>query len=78
MVGKVRRYSYLEHLKSLSKLHSLNYHLQSNLYKKTLYISFQSSIAFLYLTCTLKSKSYFLSLASEKLEIEYDYIWITN
>ena len=44
---------------------------------KTLSISFQSPTVFLYLMCTLESNSHLLFLASEKIEIEHCYIWIT-
>jgi hypothetical protein len=57
--------------KSLSKSHSLNHHFESHLWKNRFSISFHSLI-FLYLT--LERHSRFLFLASEKSEIEDDFI----
>ena len=68
--------SMLEHLQSLSKPHSLNYHLESHLHKNRFLYLFTLTV-FLYPMRTLESHSRFLVLAREKSGIKDGYIWMT-
>ena len=64
--------------KSISKIYSLNHHLESHLSKKTFSIFLCFPTTFLYLMHSLESHSHSLSLDSEKSRIHDVYIWISN